>query len=140
MDFINLPREVVMFVIFPYVPKEALCLTNKSNWLNNYEEKLITPLLMEKSYYRFLIRKNLYFIFDIYLEYFIKLTNGINVNKYNKSFRFKNMIFSNRFDELVYFSKKYNIKNRCGEIISKNKDKMKNKFKKTRKKNVRWTN
>ena len=104
MDFINLPREVVMFVIFPYVPKEALCLTNKSNWLNNYEEKLITPLLMEKSYYRFLIRKNLYFIFDIYLEYFIKLTNGINVNKYNKSFRFKNMIFSNRFDELVYFT------------------------------------
>ena len=50
------------------------------------------------------------------------------------------MIFSNRLDELIYFSKKYKNKNRCGEIIHKNKDKIENKFKKTRKKNVRWTN
>ena len=95
---------------------------------------------MEKAYYRFLIRKNLYFVFDVYFSYFVKITNAINVKHYNKKYTYKNMIFSNRLDELIYFSKKYKNKNRCGEIIHKNKDKIENKFKKTRKKNVRWTN
>ena len=140
MDFINLPLDVVLHKIFLFVPKYDLRLTNKEYWYEGYKEKLVTDLLMEKAYYRFLIRKNLYFVFDVYINYFINITNSINVKSHNKKFYFKNMIFSNRLDELIYFSKNYKIKNRCGEIIHKNKDKIKKKFKKTRKKNVRWTN
>ena len=50
------------------------------------------------------------------------------------------MIFSNRLDEIIYFSKNYKIENRCNEIIHQNKEKIKNKFKKTRKRNIEWTN
>lgn len=140
MDFINLPNDVVMHHIFLYVPKYYLRLTNKKHWRETYNEKLTSELLMEKAYYRFLIRKNLYFVFDVYFSYFVTITNAINIKHYNKKYKYKNMIFSNRLDELIYFSKKYEKKNRCGEIIQKNKDKIINKFKKTRKKNVRWTN
>ena len=66
MDFINLPNDVVMHHIFLYVPKYYLRLTNKRNWREIYNEKLTSELLMEKAYYRFLIRKNLYFVFDVY--------------------------------------------------------------------------
>lgn len=140
MDFIKLPQDVVIYRIFPYVPKYALSLTNKSYWLENYKQKLISDLLMERAYYRFLIRKNLYLVFDTYLNHFIQVINSINMNNYSKKYKYKNIFFSNRFDELIYFSKHYKIKNRCQEIIHKNKDKIKYKFKKTRKKNVRWTN
>lgn len=140
MDFINLPQDVLLYNIFLFVPKYDLRLTNKDYWNEGYKVKLSTDLLMERAYYRFLIRKNLYFIFDVYINYFINITNAINLKKHKKKYNYKNMIFSNRLDELIYFSKNYTIKNRCGEIIHKNKDKIKKKFKKTRKKNVRWTN
>ena len=140
MDFIKLPQDVVIYQIFPYVPKYALSLTNKSYWLKNYKQKLTSDLLMERAYYRFLIRKNLYLVFDTYLNNFIQVINSINMNNCSKKYKYKNIFFSNRFDELIYFSKHYKIKNRCQEIIHKNKDKIKYKFKKTRKKNVRWTN
>ena len=65
MDFINLPNDVVMHNIFLFVPKYYLRLTSKKNWRESYNKKLTTTLLMEKAYYRFLIRKNLYFVFDV---------------------------------------------------------------------------
>ena len=140
MDFINLPQDVLLHNILLFVPKYDLRLTNKEYWHEGYKVKLSSDLLMERAYYRFLIRKNLYFVFDVYINYFINITNAINVKNHKTKYHYKNMIFSNRLDELIYFSKNYKIKNRCGEIIHKNKDKIKKKFKKTRKKNVRWTN
>ena len=50
------------------------------------------------------------------------------------------MIFSNKIDEIIYFAKNDKIFNKCDEIINKNKQKIKYKFKKTKQRNIRWTN
>tara|TARA_B100001063_G_scaffold180480_2_gene169595 strand:- start:1595 stop:2017 length:423 start_codon:yes stop_codon:yes gene_type:complete len=140
MNFIKIPQDIIDYKIFLFVPKYALRLTNKKYWEDDYKERLTKELLVERNYFRFLIRKNLYFVFQIYFDYFINMHNSINLKNYKKKFKYKNMIFTNRLDELIYFSKNMEKKNKCHEIICKNKDKMKNKFKKTKKKNVRWTN
>jgi late competence protein required for DNA uptake (superfamily II DNA/RNA helicase) len=140
---INIPEDILNFVILPFVPKYDLRLTNHKNWIESYNKKLQTPLLLERKYYRFLMRKNLYIIFDHYFNNFINVHNSINIKKYNKTnknYTYKNLIFSNRLDEIIYFSKNYKIENRCNEIIHQNKEKIKNKFKKTRKRNIEWTN
>jgi hypothetical protein len=139
MNFINLPMDILKYVILPFVPKYDLRLTNKQTWVKIYKEKLQTPLLLERRYYRFIIRKNLYLVFDIYFNHLIHIYNTIHTKK-NKKYKYKNMTFSNRLDEIIYFSKNYKIKNRCNEIIYQNKEKIKNKFKKTRKRNIEWTN
>jgi len=140
---INLPEDILKFVILPFVPKYDLRLTNNQYWKENYNNKLQTPLLLERRYYRFIMRKNLYMIFDIYFNHLINVHNTLNMkkyNKHNKKYTYKNLIFSNRIDEIIFFSKNYKVKNRCNEIIHQNKEKIKNKFKKTRKRNIEWTN
>jgi len=86
------------------------------------------------------MRNNLYFVFDIYFSNLINIYNNINQKNYKKKYKYKNMVFSNKIDEIIYFSKNYKLFNRCDNIINKNKQKIKYKFKKMRKRNIIWTN
>ena len=139
MDFIKLPTDILIYKILPFVKHSDLKLTNKSNWIRCYNIYL-QNISYERSYYRFLMRKNLYFIFDIYFNSLVKRYNNINQKNYKKKYTYKNMIFSNKIDEIIYFAKNDKIFNKCDEIINKNKQKIKYKFKKTKQRNIRWTN
>ena len=68
MDFIKLPEDIIIYKILPFVQQDALCLTNKKNWLDVYKKKRFRTISNERSYYRFLMRNNLYFVFDIYFS------------------------------------------------------------------------
>ena len=140
MDFIKLPEDIIKYNILPFVQQNALRLTNKKNWLEVYKKKRFNTISNERSYYRFLMRNNLYFVFDIYFTNLVNIYNNINQKNYKKKYTYKNMVFSNKIDEIVYFSKNYKLFNRCDNIINKNKQKMKYKFKKMRKRNIIWTN
>ena len=139
MDFIKLPTDILIYKILPFVKHSDLKLTNKFNLIRCYNIYL-QNISYERSYYRFLMRKNLYFIFDIYFNSLVKRYNNINQKNYKKKYTYKNMIFSNKIDEIIYFAKNDKIFNKCDEIINKNKKKIKYKFKKTKQRNIRWTN
>ena len=134
---INLPTDVINYKIFNYLTLDSLKLTCKKYWLQYYNKKSEVLISLNNSYYRYLIRKNLFFVFDIYFNKLIEKHNIINVKK-KKKYKYKNMIFSNKIDEIIYYSRNNN--NNCQEIIQKNKKKLKKKFKKTKQKNNKWTN
>ena len=71
MDFIKLPTDILIYKILPFVKHSDLKLTNKSNWIRCYNIYL-QNISYERSYYRFLMRKNLYFIFDIYFNSLVR--------------------------------------------------------------------
>jgi len=144
MIIINLPTDIIGEILL-YVNKNWLHLTNKKNWLNYYNGKKEMPLNIQRSYYRFLLRNNMYFVFDIYYTKLLNKYEIIDKRKYNKKFKYKNLTFSNLVDEIKYFCQDYRIKNKCHSIIvskknKKIKQKSKYKFKKTKKKNIEWTN
>ena len=134
---INLPPDVINYNIFKYLTLDSLKLTCKKYWLQHYNKKCDILISLNNSYYRYLIRKNLFFVFDIYFNKLIEKYNIINVKK-KKKYKYKNMIFSNKIDEIIYYSRNNN--NNCQQIIQKNKQKLKKKFKKTKQKNTKWTN
>ena len=134
---INLPPDVINYKIFKYLTLDSLKLTCKKYWLQYYNKKCDILISLNNSYYRYLIRKNLFFVFDIYFNKLIEKYNIINVKK-KKKYKYKNMIFSNKIDEIIYYSRNNN--NNCQQIIEKNKQKLKKKFKKTKRKNTKWTN
>lgn len=143
MNIINLPTDMIG-EIFSFTNKEWLYLTCKRYWIRYFNKKTEMSLKNQRSYYRFLIRHNMFFIFNLYFNELIKTYNEVDSSKYNKKFKYKNLIFSNLIDEIKYFCQDYRVKNKCYSIILtkkiKKKQKGKYKFKKTKKRNIEWTN
>ena len=96
MDILQLPEDIVR-EIHLYVPIKTLSLCNKLYWRENYI-KDISQNPLNRTYYRFLIRNDYYFIFRHYFQYYFK----IFLKK--KKIRYKSLTFNSYFELLHYMA------------------------------------
>ena len=131
MEIILLPEDLVN-IIFSYIPRKTLVLTNKYYWKMNYNETYNNKL--QPSYWRWLLRNDYNFIFNQYLmnslSYFLK----------EKKVIYKSQIYPRKL-ELVNYLINYTFgSQKCKIVLDKI---MKNKrlgFKKIRVKLNKWSN
>jgi len=131
MEIILLPEDLVN-IIFSYVPRKTLVLTNKYYWKMNYKESYDSKL--QASYWRFILRNDFSFIFEEYisnsLSYFLKEKKTI----------YKSQIYPRKLELVNYLINFTFDSQKCKIVLDKI---MKNKrlgFKKIRVKLNKWSN
>ena len=129
---INLLPEDLVNIIKSYIPIKVLRLTNKYFWEKNYI--ISYEYKLQSSYWRFLLRNDIDFIFDKYLNnalpYFLK----------EKRIIYKSQIYPRRL-ELVNYLINYTFNSQKCKIVLDNFMKKKRLvFKKIRVKLNKWSN
>jgi hypothetical protein len=131
MEIILLPEDLVN-IIFSYIPRKTLVLTNKYYWKINYKESYDSKL--QASYWRFILRNDFSFIFEEYisnsLSYFLKEKKTI----------YKSQIYPRKLELVNYLINFTFDSQKCKIVLDKI---MKNKrlgFKKIRVKLNKWSN
>lgn len=129
---INLLPEDLVSIILSYTPINILMLTNKSNWNNNYDDNYQNKL--KASYWRFLLRNDMWFIFDRYINnaslYFLK----------EKRIIYKSQIYPRRL-ELVNYLINYTFNSqKCKVVLDTFMKTRRLGFKKIRVKLNKWSN
>lgn len=131
MEIILLPEDLVN-IIFSYIPRKTLVLTNKYYWKMNYKESYDSKL--QASYWRFILRNDFSFIFEEYisnsLSYFLKEKKTI----------YKSQIYPRKLELVNYLINFTFDSQKCKIVLDKI---MKNKrlgFKKIRVKLNKWSN
>jgi hypothetical protein len=131
MDILTLPEDIVG-EIFKFIPIKYLKLTNKNNYITNYnyynQEK------MNISYYRFLIRNDSDFIFELLIQ--LHFNNFLK----KKKITYKSKIFPRIIELLRYFTCFVFQSPKCKNIIEHNMKMRKLVFKKIRLKSNKWSN
>ena len=129
---INLLPEDLVSIILSYTPINILKLTNKYNWIidynDNYQHKL------KASYWRFLLRNDMWFIFDRFINnaysYFLK----------EKRIIYKSQIYPRRL-ELVNYLINYTFNSqKCKVVLDTFMKTRRLGFKKIRVKLNKWSN
>ena len=129
---INLLPEDLVSIILSYTPINILMLANKSNWNNNYDDNYQNKL--KASYWRFLLRNDMWFIFDRYINnaslYFLK----------EKRIIYKSQIYPRRL-ELVNYLINYTFNSqKCKVVLDTFMKTRRLGFKKIRVKLNKWSN
>ena len=110
-NILQLPEDIVS-EIHLYIPIKILSLCNKDYWRENYNKE-ISENPLNRTYYRFLIRNDYYFIFRYYFQYYFK----IFLKK--KKIKYKTFIFNSYLDLLRYITlSEYNSQRCNNEIIN----------------------
>lgn len=110
MRILDLPEDIVN-EIHLFIPISVLSLCNKFYWRENYSKNIINNPL-NRSYYRFLIRNDYYFIFRYYFQYYFKIFLK------QKKIRYKSLTFNSYFELLHYMALNvYNSQKCYKEII-----------------------
>ncbi len=126
----------VKYVIFTFIPVSTLALCNKQYWIINYKQLLINRRL-NKSYYRFLIRKDFNMIFKYFMDYYFKLF----IKK--KKIYYSKMVFQSYFCLFKYLTSQVYNSQKCLKILNeklKLQDKKKYKYKNVKIISNKWTN
>ena len=106
----KLPDDIIN-EIYSFVSIDTLSTCNKLYWRENYITKC-KNIPLNRSYYRFLIRNDYYFIFKHYFQYYF------NVFLKKKKIRYNAYIFDSYLDLLRHISlNEYNSKRCYNEII-----------------------
>ena len=119
----NTLNDDVISVIFKFIPAEILSLCDKDNWIQTYKKNLIKKSL-KRSYFRFLLRKDFYMIFEHFLDYYY------NIFIKKKKIYYKTYVFQTYLDLLTHLSsQEYDSQNCLKIIINKKKTKQQEKRK-----------
>lgn len=131
MEIIVLPEDLVD-IIFSYVPRKTLALTNKYYWKKHYEDTYNTKL--KASYWRFILRNDYSFIFEEYisnsLPYFLKEKKTI----------YKSQIYPRKLELVNYLINFTFDSQKCKIVLDKIMKSKRLGFKKIRVKLNKWSN
>ena len=131
MEIIVLPEDLVN-IIFSYVPRKILSLTNKYYWKNHYKETY--NLKLQASYWRFILRNDYSFIFEEYisnsLPYFLKEKKTI----------YKSQIYPRKLELVNYLINFTFDSQKCKIVLDKIMKSKRLGFKKIRVKLNKWSN
>ena len=129
---INLLPEDLVNIIKSYIPIKVLRLTNKYFWEKNYI--ISYEYKLQSSYWRFLLRNDIDFIFDKYLNnalpYFLK----------QKRIIYKSQIYPRRLELFNYLINFTFDSQKCKIVLDNFMKKKRLVFKKIRVKLNKWSN
>lgn len=129
---INLLPEDLVNIIKSYIPTKVLRLTNKYFWEKNYI--MTYEYKLKSSYWRFLLRNDIDFIFDKYLNnalpYFLK----------QKRIIYKSQIYPRRLELVNYLINFTFDSQKCKIVLDNFMKKKRLVFKKIRVKLNKWSN
>ena len=129
---INLLPEDLVNIIKSYIPIKVLRLTNKYFWEKNYI--ISYEYKLQSSYWRFLLRNDIDFIFDKYLNnalpYFLK----------QKRIIYKSQIYPRRLELVNYLINFTFDSQKCKIVLDNFMKKKRLVFKKIRVKLNKWSN
>ena len=129
---INLLPEDLVNIINSYIPIKVLRLTNKYFWEKNYI--ISYEYKLQSSYWRFLLRNDIDFIFDKYLNnalpYFLK----------QKRIIYKSQIYPRRLELVNYLINFTFDSQKCKIVLDNFMKKKRLVFKKIRVKLNKWSN
>tara|TARA_B100000035_G_scaffold163439_1_gene139230 strand:- start:6085 stop:6486 length:402 start_codon:yes stop_codon:yes gene_type:complete len=131
---INFLPEVLVGEIFSFISLKNLAKCNKSFFNKYYLLKNKNKEKIKQSYFRFLLRNDMNFIFEKYIDikfaYFIK----------NKKIIYKDKIFPRKIELLRYLTCFVFESPKCKKIIENHMKKNKLVFKKIKLISNKWTN
>ena len=133
MKINQLPEDMVG-EIFSFISLETLSTCNKIFWRENYNKKLKNTAKINHSYYRFLLRNDLNFIFQEYLMFYFPIFIK------NKKLIYQDKIFPRKIELLRYLTCFVFESPKCKIIIEKFMKRDRLVFKKIKTKLNKWTN
>ena len=128
----QLPNELVG-EIYKFIPSTSLSLTNKYNWEIDYNNKIKSREL-SSSYWRFLLRYDMDFIFSHYIEYYFPVFIK------RKRVIYHDRVFPRKIELIKYLSTFVFESQKCKAILDKFMRKKVLVFKRIKTKFNKWTN
>jgi len=128
----QLPHELVG-EIYNFIPSTSLSLTNKYNWEIDYNNKIKSRDL-SSSYWRFLLRYDMDFIFSNYIEYYFPVFIK------RKRVIYQDRVFPRKIELIKYLSTFVFESQKCKAILDKFMTKNGLVFKRIKTKFNKWTN
>jgi len=128
----QLPHELVG-EIYKFIPSTSLSLTNKYNWEIDYNNKIKSRDL-SSSYWRFLLRYDMDFIFSNYIEYYFPVFIK------RKRVIYQDRVFPRKIELIKYLSTFVFESQKCKAILDKFMTKNGLVFKRIKTKFNKWTN
>jgi len=128
----QLPHELVG-EIYNFIPSTSLSLTNKYNWEIDYNNKIKSRDL-SSSYWRFLLRYDMDFIFSHYIEYYFPVFIK------RKRVIYQDRVFPRKIELIKYLSTFVFESQKCKAILDKFMTKNGLVFKRIKTKFNKWTN
>tara|TARA_B100000676_G_C17950669_1_gene771864 strand:+ start:218 stop:625 length:408 start_codon:yes stop_codon:yes gene_type:complete len=128
----QLPDDLVG-EIYKFIPSTLLLLTNKFNWKIHYSNKIKSRPL-SSSYWRFLLRYDMDFIFSNYIDYYFPLFIK------RKRVIYQDKIFPRKIELIKYLSTFVFESQKCKAILDNFMTKNRLVFKRIRTKSNKWTN
>ena len=132
----KLPEELVG-EIFEFIPFTSLSLINKNYWKNNYEKRLKSSenkKISKTTYWRFLLRYDMDFIFNQYIDYYFPFFIK------GKRIIYQDKIFPRKIELIQYLSTFIFESHKCKIILQKFMTKNGLVFKKIKTRFNKWTN
>ena len=135
MDISNINQlpEDLIGEIYKFISLSSLSLTNKYNWKSNYNNKLKSSEL-SSSYWRFLLRYDMDFIFSNYIEYYFPVFIK------RKRVIYQDRVFPRKIELIKYLSTFVFESQKCKAILDKFMTKNGLVFKRIKTKFNKWTN
>ena len=135
MDISNINQlpEDLIGEIYKFISLSSLSLTNKYNWKSNYNNKLKSSEL-SSSYWRFLLRYDMNFIFSHYIDYYFPIFIK------RKRVIYQDRIFPRKVELIKYLSTFVFESQKCKVILDNFMTKNGLVFKRIKTKSNKWTN
>lgn len=135
MDISNINQlpEDLIGEIYKFIPLSSLSLTNKENWKSNYNNNIKSSEL-SSSYWRFLLRYDMDFIFSHYIDYYFPIFIK------RKRVIYQDRIFPRKIELIKYLSTFVFESQKCKVILDNFMTKNGLVFKRIKTKSNKWTN
>ena len=135
MDISNINQlpEDLIGEIYKFIPLSSLSSTNKENWKSNYNNKIKSSEL-SSSYWRFLLRYDMDFIFSHYIDYYFPIFIK------RKRVIYQDRIFPRKIELIKYLSTFVFESQKCKVILDNFMTKNGLVFKRIKTKSNKWTN